>query len=111
MFQKSNLKLHTALVYNKNATSELLDLIDANPAMVGVTDLNSKLPLYIGIENGVDSMVVAKLLLLSLPISVNGSVVDFPNGAAHWIFVLTETNDRYVDSVTHVLRCFLHANQ
>ena len=97
--------MHTALKYNR-PEPDILTIIDVNPSCAGEKDFDGKLPLILAIEKGESPKIISAILLLSLPIDLEGNFKEFPGGSFCWIYVLTQTNDKYVDAVTDVLNAF-----
>ena len=65
------------------------------------------MPLILAIEKEESDTVIGALLALSLPMDLDGNFKEFPGGSFCWIYVLTQTNDKYVDAVVHVLNTFV----
>lgn len=78
-----------------------------NTTCVAEKDFDGKLPLIVAIEKGESATVIGSLLALSLPMDLEGNFQEFPGGSYCWIYVLTQTNDKYVDAVVHVLNTFV----
>lgn len=84
-----------------------MTILSLNPDCVAEKDFDGKLPLMIAIEKGESSNIIGSLLALSLPMDLEGNFKEFPGGSFCWIYVLTQTSDKYVEAVVHVLNTFV----
>ena len=84
-----------------------MTILHINPSCVAEKDYDGNLPLIVAIEQEESAAVIGSLLALSLPMDLDGNFKEFPGGSYCWIYVLTQTNDKYVEAVVHVLNTFV----